>query len=661
MKFLIALVSFWESLGFNTANLRKSADGSKAIVHLEYLEVLKKGLDVNPAVEVYDRINPDFQALLISEEWNGNGLAGMPDSFGALTELSAYEQRLTDLVQQALAKEGYTQAEVDGLLTGLVGLLPRATDMTNLEDGYLVSYDALSDSFILRSNTDLSVDTSQIAGLLPKPINMPVLTDNYVVAYDADTSRFVLKEDATTALSQVSGVLPKPVTMPTLTDGYVVTYDAGTDRFVLEPSTAGGANTFEGLADTPVGYSGQSGKTLIVNETETGLVYSESAGGFEVETTYDYETESFETETRVFPMSSTTSWVRTDAFGHSGFYSLTNTFLTSGTAKEIDFTITVGEPTSLSFWAKRMEKYTNFAVSLNETSLINATSGQNAFDWTQYTTTLVAGVNTLHVSASGANISAGVLFLDDIQVGAVTTRFNQAITEHRGMPDMAGKAGKPLKVNPTADGVVYEAITKAEVEAALTGQISSHSHARTTPTKAEVEAVLTGTIASHTHAHVPDTKAETEAVLTGEIATHTHKGQLPSTVAMPSLTDKDGYLVAYDETANTFVLKKDSAVEGVSGYTILIAHNLNEYPHVRALTWEYGIGMIGLGNETAGLFGGTNVQTVPCSASYLNRQQVEVSLPAGHTLTAPTVTQVNSREWLLTEGTTSLQITLMEA
>ena len=91
-----------------------------------------------------------------------------------------------------------------------------------------------------------------------------------------------------------------------------------------------------------------------------------------------------------------------------------------------------------------------------------------------------------------------------------------------------------------------------------------------------------------------------------------------------------------------------------------ITHNLNSYPHVRALSWTYGIGLTGLGNEPLGLFGGSNLKTVPCSVEYLDKQSLKVSTPIGKTMVTPTVTQLNSREWLLTEGTNSLQITLME-
>ena len=118
-----------------------------------------------------------------------------------------------------------------------------------------------------------------------------------------------------------------------------------------------------------------------------------------------------------------------------------------------------------------------------------------------------------------------------------------------------------------------------------------------------------------------------------------------------------------DTLATNVEANLQAQIDALDASTLLttITHNLNEYPHVRALAWDYGIGLIGLGNEAAGLFGGTNVVTVPCAVEYLNRQGLKVSIPVGYAMLTPTVTQLNSREWLLTSGMKSLQITLMEA
>ena len=91
-----------------------------------------------------------------------------------------------------------------------------------------------------------------------------------------------------------------------------------------------------------------------------------------------------------------------------------------------------------------------------------------------------------------------------------------------------------------------------------------------------------------------------------------------------------------------------------------ITHNLNQYPYVRALAWDYGIGLAGLGNEPAGLFGGSNVKTVPCFTEYTSKQALKVSIPVGYAMVTPTVVKINDHEWLITSGTKSLQINLME-
>ena len=74
------------------------------------------------------------------------------------------------------------------------------------------------------------------------------------------------------------------------------------------------------------------------------------------------------------------------------------------------------------------------------------------------------------------------------------------------------------------------AITKAQVEGVLTGNIATHTHSQylTAITKAQVEGVLTGNIATHTHSQylTAITKAQVEAVLTGSITTHTHSQYL---------------------------------------------------------------------------------------------------------------------------------------
>jgi len=133
------------------------------------------------------------------------------------------------------------------------------------------------------------------------------------------------------------------------------------------------------------------------------------------------------------------------------------------------------------------------------------------------------------------------------------------------------------------------------------------------------------------------------------------------------LTDQqtlfDTWFAGLQDTLTTNVeANLQAQIDVLDADTLLttITHNLNTYPHVRALSWTYGIGLTTLGDEPAGLFGGSNVKTVPCSVEYLNKQSLKVSVPIGHTMATPTITQLNSKEWLLTEGLNSLQITLLE-
>lgn len=132
MKFVIALVSYLESLGYDTSSLRKSADGSKAIVHMQYAEILSKNLDTNANVTIYDRVNPDFQALLASDEWNGN-VTGTPNSFGDLAELAKYEARLTTQVTEAKTDMDNFQTEIAGEVT------TAKEDLNAIVDSYQVT------------------------------------------------------------------------------------------------------------------------------------------------------------------------------------------------------------------------------------------------------------------------------------------------------------------------------------------------------------------------------------------------------------------------------------------------------------------------------------------------------------------------------------------
>jgi len=154
------------------------------------------------------------------------------------------------------------------------------------------------------------------------------------------------------------------------------------------------------------------------------------------------------------------------------------------------------------------------------------------------------------------------------------------------------------------------AITKAMVEAVLTGDISSHTHSAylTAITKAMVEGVLTGAISSHTHSYQPVdadltaiaalagtsgilkktaadtwaldtntyltaiTKAMVEAVLTGTISSHNHSGTYQPAgsyqaedadlTAIAALSGTTGLLKK--TAANTWVLDTAAYITGIT-------------------------------------------------------------------------------------------------
>ena len=68
MKFVIAEVSFFERLGYNTKYWRKSVDGNKTICHLEYAEILDNGIQEEEEVLVVDAT--EAQDIMATDEWS---------------------------------------------------------------------------------------------------------------------------------------------------------------------------------------------------------------------------------------------------------------------------------------------------------------------------------------------------------------------------------------------------------------------------------------------------------------------------------------------------------------------------------------------------------------------------------------------------------------
>lgn len=91
---------------------------------------------------------------------------------------------------------------------------------------------------------------------------------------------------------------------------------------------------------------------------------------------------------------------------------------------------------------------------------------------------------------------------------------------------------------------------------------------------------------------------------------------------------------------------------------IVIKHDFNGYPIVHAMAWQYGLGLVGLGDEPEGLFGGTNVTTIPVNVEYLDTHQLKLLFTEEFILNYPKVTDKGDGSYLIVDGHTSIGITL---
>ena len=115
------------------------------------------------------------------------------------------------------------------------------------------------------------------------------------------------------------------------------------------------------------------------------------------------------------------------------------------------------------------------------------------------------------------------------------------------------------------------AITKAMVEAVLIGDISSHTHSSylTAITKAMIEAQLTGAITSHTHAAylTAITKAMVEAVLIGDISSHTHSSYLTAITKAMIEAQLTGEITSHTHAAKDVIQTLTYAATTLFDYT----------------------------------------------------------------------------------------------
>lgn len=66
MKFCIAAITFWHSVGFDTTNWRTSTDGTRALCHEKFAATLVDVED-NPRVECYGIDSEEFRNLIEEE------------------------------------------------------------------------------------------------------------------------------------------------------------------------------------------------------------------------------------------------------------------------------------------------------------------------------------------------------------------------------------------------------------------------------------------------------------------------------------------------------------------------------------------------------------------------------------------------------------------
>ena len=173
--------------------------------------------------------------------------------------------------------------------------------------------------------------------------------------------------------------------------------------------------------------------------------------------------------------------------------------------------------------------------------------------------TIYALVNHTHSQYIEAITKAMV---EAVLTGAITSHthaYEPVFSKNTAFNKNFGTAAGTVSEGNHVHAAYLTAITKAMVEAVLTGAITTHTHSQylTGITKLMVEAVLTGDITSHSHsiyslaAHNHDgtyltaiTKAMVEAVLTGNITTHTHslyplRGQLSNSDGTNSIIALD--------------------------------------------------------------------------------------------------------------------------
>ena len=147
MKFAIATVAFWEALGYDTANWRKSNDGNQAITELKYAEILGVNLAENPEVKIYFGDSPELIRLLESTEWHRDGTNGPFDSYNLLEQLAEVDTRLTTAmagVTELVADAEETLTELEIIAGNVVKTTTERNSMSPVSAGLMIFDSTLS-------------------------------------------------------------------------------------------------------------------------------------------------------------------------------------------------------------------------------------------------------------------------------------------------------------------------------------------------------------------------------------------------------------------------------------------------------------------------------------------------------------------------------------
>ncbi|MGC6768930.1 hypothetical protein [Enterococcus sp. LJL51] len=88
-----------------------------------------------------------------------------------------------------------------------------------------------------------------------------------------------------------------------------------------------------------------------------------------------------------------------------------------------------------------------------------------------------------------------------------------------------------------------------------------------------------------------------------------------------------------------------------AGFDVTIMHNSGLQPNINVRSWTHGIGVMPLGTESAGLFGGSASQSVACQVSHVDGNTSIVSLPVEYT-TDSEIIKIEDDKFLLIDEIT---------